>query len=247
MEKEVKRIQKQLMQIGTKKNAQLAQRFFKTGAGEYGEGDMFLGIRVPVVRKFSKKLYFTLREKPVQNILSSLDILLKNKYHECRLSALQVLVHLSEYYTQKERVFDIHALSVYYLKRMPYINNWDLVDTSATQVVGKSVYMQKDIHTLLSLSKSNSVWERRVAVIAAWYFTKQNDVQSPLQVITCLENDAHDLIHKACGWMLREIGKVDIKALTLYLDVKASVIPRTMLRYAIERLPLGQKKRYMSM
>lgn len=247
MEKEVKRIERQLKQVGSKKDAEILQGFFKTHKGGYGEGDMFLGIKVPVTRTFSKELYLIVRDLPTQSILSSLDILLKNKYHECRLCALHVLVHLSEYYKKKERVSDIHALSSYYLNRIEYINNWDLVDTSATQVVGMSVYIKKDLHTLLILSKSASLWERRVAVIAAWYFTKQKDTASHIQVIQNLEHDTHDLIHKACGWMLREIGKVDMKVLTSYLDKKAHIIPRTMLRYAIERLSTSEKNKYMQM
>ncbi len=247
MEKEVKRIEQQLKSFGSKEDAKLAERFFKTAKGEYGEGDVFLGIKVPVVRKYSKELYLILRDEPTQSVLTSLDVLLQNKYHECRLCALHVLVHLSDYYEKKERVFDIHALSSYYLKRMDYINNWDLVDTSATQVVGRSVYIQKYIHTLLTLSKSSSIWERRVAVIAAWYFTKQKDTQSHIRVIKNLEGDTHDLIHKACGWMLREIGKIDKNVLIMYLDKKAHLIPRTMLRYAIERLSTSEKKKYMQM
>ncbi len=247
MHAEVKRIEKRLMEVGSKKDAKFLQGFFKTHKGGYGEGDIFLGIRVPVTRVFSKGLYVELRDRPVKDALSSLDILLKNKYHECRLCALHVLVHLSDYYTKKGRVSDVHALSLYYLKRTTYINNWDLVDTSATQVVGKSMYIKEDLESLLQLSKSKSLWEKRIAVIAAWYFTKQKDTQSHIRVIENLEKDTHDLIHKACGWMLREIGKVEKNVLVSYLDKKAHQIPRTMLRYAIERLSTTEKKKYMQM
>jgi len=249
---------KDLKQKRNKKKAKILSRFFKTGSGQYGEGDKFLGITVPESRKIAQK-YGNLA-------LPIISKLLKNKYHEVRLIALLVLVHkyklsprsdLGE--IKKRKIVD------FYLKNTKYINNWDLVDLSAHYIVGDYLYQttvlkkaftkivlknltELNLNILLKLAKSSSLWERRIAIISTLAFIYKGESKWTFKIVKMLIKDKHDLIHKACGWMLREVGKkVSETELTLFLDAYGPQMPRIMLRYAIERLPENKRLYYLKL
>jgi 3-methyladenine DNA glycosylase AlkD len=204
------------------------QRFFKTGPGEYGEGDIFLGIMVPVQRVLAKK-YKALLLKEIKELLYS-------GIHEERLIALLILV---EQYKQANEKLKEEIFTFYHLHRKK-INNWDLVDLTADRISG-SYLMDKDKTLLYKLAESNNFWERRIAVMSTFHFIKNNAYDDALRISEILLNDKHDLIHKAVGWMLREIGNRDIKTEEAFLIKYYKKMPRTMLRYAIEKFP--EKKR----
>jgi len=211
--------------------AKIFQRFFKTGRGEYGEGDIFLGIPVPKQRKIAMK-HKLLALKDVQ-------LLLKSKIHEERLTALLILVNNCKKSENKSEIYD------FYLKNTKNINNWDLVDFSAHAIIG--AYLEdKDRSILYKLAKSSNLWERRIAIISTFHFIKNNDFSDTLKIAEILLNDKHDLIHKAVGWMLREIGKMDISVLENFLKKNYHSMPRTMLRYAIEKFPEKKRKMYLA-
>ncbi len=201
-------------------------RFFKTGSGEYGEGDKFLGLTVPQVRSIVK-IYSDLPLPDVQNLLMS-------PYHEHRLTAVLIL-------TKKKLDKAVYDL---YLKNTKYINNWDLVDLSAPNIVGKYL-IDKDRLVLYKLAKSKLLWNRRIAVLATFAFIKNKDFSNSLKIAKILLGDKEDLMHKAVGWMLREIGKRDVKVLEKFLDENIHQMPRTMLRYAIEKFPEKQRRSYL--
>ncbi|NVN96880.1 DNA alkylation repair protein [Candidatus Nomurabacteria bacterium] len=222
--------------------SELLSRFFKTGPGQYGEGDKFLGITVPISRKIAQKY----------GNLPFLEIskLLKNEYHEARLVALLILVHKYKKLStapksdseKKKEIVD------FYLKHTKYINNWDLVDLSAGYILGDYLYKNGDRKILLKLAKSSSLWERRIAIISTFFFIYKKESEWTKKIVTMLMKDKHDLIHKACGWMLREVGKrVSEKELIEYLDKYNQQMPRTMLRYAIERLPESKRQYYLNL
>ena len=221
-----------LRELANLQIAEHSQRFFKTGPGEYGEGDRFLGIRVPVLRKQARKH----RELP----LAEARKLLKSAFHEERLCALLILV---EKFTrgdteQRER---IHRL---YLDHTRYVNNWDLVDSSAHKIVGP--YLQDRDRSLLDeLAVSESLWERRIAIIATYHYIRQDQFDDTLRISEILLDDPEDLIHKAVGWMLREVGKRDLDVEKAFLKPRYRDMPRTMLRYAIERFPEAERKAYL--
>lgn len=200
--------------------------FFKTGKGEYGEGDKFLGLTNPQIRALVKKY-----QKSIN--LSEVISLLENPYHECRLAALLILVYQYAHGDDrtKKLVFNL------YLSHTSFINNWDLVDLSARDIVGAYCYEQKELSILYDLAKSKDLWERRISIISTAFYIKNHDFSPTLTISKTLIKDSHDLIHKAVGWMLREVGKRDLKTLTDFLDIHATTMPRTALRYAIERLP----------
>lgn len=209
-----------------------SRRFFKTGRGEYGEGDQFLGIRVPVIRKQLSQF----KDLPIGHTLE----LLKSPWHEERLFALLLLVHQFVKADQENQttIFNL------YLANTKYINNWDLVDSSAAQIVG-SFLQNKDRQILYDLAKSPCLWERRIAVMATLHFIRLSDFDDTLALCELLINDQHDLIHKASGWMLREIGKRQIEVEKTFLAKHYKAMPRTMLRYAIERFPEAERKAYL--
>ncbi len=209
-----------------------SQRFFKTGKGEYGEGDRFLGIRVPVLRK---------RVRKFQNLaLKEARRLLKSEFHEERLFALLLLVHQFNKGDEAEK----KAIYKLYLDHTGYINNWDLVDSSAHHIVGN--YLEdKDRKILYKLSKSSRLWERRIAIMATFYFIKKNQFDDALAISELLIDDKEDLIHKAVGWMLREIGNRDLAIEKAFLEIHYQKMPRTMLRYAIEKFPDRDRKKYL--
>lgn len=207
----------------------ILSRFFKTGKGEYGEGDVFLGITVPVQRMIVRKF----KELPQSDVAQ----LLKSRFHEHRLIALLILI---EQFNRgddklKKLIFDI------YLSNTRFINNWDLVDLSALHIIG-AFLLDKDRNILYTLVKSDNLWERRIAILSCFAFIRQNDFDDALYISEILLGDSHDLIHKAVGWMLREIGKRDLKKEEQFLNKHYRKMPRTMLRYAIERFE--EKKRH---
>ena len=212
--------------------AEHSQRYFKTAKGEYGFGDKFLGIRVPVIRESVKKYKST-----------SLNIvvkLLKSEFHEIRLFALLLLVYQFSRadLDKQDKIYNL------YLKNTKYINNWDLVDSSAHHIVG--AYLEnKDRAILVKLSKSKLIWERRIAIIATAYFIKNKDYKDTLRISKILINDKEDLIHKAVGWMLREIGKRDLNEEVTFLNRHYKNMPRTMLRYAIEKFSKTERDKYL--
>ncbi len=206
--------------------------FFKTGAGEYAEGDKFLGVTVPHVRKVAKK-YANLP-------LTDVHTLMISGWHEVRLVALFILVHQYEKgtLTQREEIFD------FYIAHTHYINNWDLVDASATKIVG-AYALVNGTAILLKYANSKDIWQKRIAMVATLAFIKEKELKVPYQIAEMLMHDQHDLIHKAVGWMLREAGKVDAEKLKKFLNKHAGNMPRTALRYSIELFPEKERKAYL--
>jgi 3-methyladenine DNA glycosylase AlkD len=210
-----------------------ATRFFKTGPGQYGEGDRFLGIRVPVLRRVA-------REHEAASV-STAFALLRSPLHEERLLALLMLVAAFTRADERgrERIYRDYLRAV-----RRYVNNWDLVDTSAPYIVGR--YLEnRGRETLYALARSPSLWERRVAVLASFWFIKQRDFADALAIAELLLEEEHDLIHKAVGWMLREVGNRDANAAARFLNRHHGRMPRTMLRYAIEKLPATRRRAYL--
>jgi len=212
--------------------AQHSQRFFKTGPGQYGEGDRFLGIRVPQLREQAKKI----KDAP----LAEVRYLLKSPYHEDRLCALLMLV---QKFSQGNAA-DQKAVYELYLKNTRYINNWDLVDLSAYLIVG-AYLADKDRRPLYTLARSKSLWERRIAIIATFHFIKNNQFTDTLDIAGLLLTDQEDLMHKAVGWMLREVGKRELGVEKGFLKGHYLRMPRTMLRYAIEKFPENERLKYL--
>jgi len=221
-----------LRDLGDADIAQHSQRFFKTGKGEYGEGDRFLGIRVPVLRQHVRQY----RDVSPGEVLK----LLASEFHEERLFALLLLVDKFQRGTDSERSW----INTQYLANTRYINNWDLVDSSADKIVG-AYLQQRSRKPLYKLAKSNSLWERRIAIMATFHFIRQDDFRDALALCELLLGDEQDLIHKAAGWMLRETGKRNITAEKDFLDRFYTTMPRTMLRYAIERFPEAVRRKYL--
>jgi 3-methyladenine DNA glycosylase AlkD len=227
-----KEISKRLQKMGDKEDARFLQGFFKTGVGQYGEGDIFLGIRVPALRKLAKEY----KALPPEKVLP----LLRSPYHEVRLFALILLVNAFAQgdETIQKKIYDL------YMANTRYINNWDLVDISAPNIVG-AFLLERSKKPLYQLAKSKSLWERRIAVLATFYFIRSNKFADSLKIAGILLRDKEDLIHKAVGWMLREIGKRDIECAELFLQKHCRVMPRTMLRYAIERFIQSKRRMFM--
>jgi len=209
------------------------QRFFKTAPGEYGAGDKFLGLRVPALRKLVRD-YRQLNDADALEMLAS-------SWHEERLLALMLLVDGYDRGDESRRE-RIHRA---YLEHTRYINNWDLVDASAEHIVGPHLEA-REIALLQRLAKSDDIWERRIAIISTFHFIKRNEFAPTLKIARLLLEDSHDLIHKAVGWMLREVGKRDRRVEDAFLKKHYKKMPRTMLRYAIERHPETLRKRYLA-
>lgn len=217
------------------KNDELAQhliRFFKTGKGQYGEGDKFLGIRAPKTREIAKKYYKT---TPLTEIQRMLD----NPYHEIRLCALLMMVFIYEKTDRKEEIVNL------YLKNTKNINNWDLVDNTAHKIIGAHYIKTKNPEIIKKLAESNHLWSERIAVVAQWSIVKTKEYALLLDLCEKFLTHRHDLMHKAVGWMLREAGKQDEAVLLGFLDKHCKTMPRTALRYAIERLSPGLRQYYM--
>jgi len=217
---------------GNPEAARFALRFFRTGPGEYGEGDLFRGIRVPVLRKLS----LTLDEVPMEEVVR----LLASPFHEDRLLALLLLIRRFSRggESERQRVYDI------YLSHTRYINNWDLVDISAGHIVGRYLE-ERDRKPLYLLAGSESLWERRIAIVATSHFIRRHEFSDTLAIAELLLHDREELIHKAAGWMLREVGKRDREAEEGFLRKYCRIMPRVMLRYAIERFPEESRRLYL--
>ena len=222
-----------IRKLASPNRAQTLRRFFKTGKGQYGEGDKFLGLTVPQCRRIAKKA-------TVVNFVA-IAKLLRSKYHEERLIALLILTYRFEKSADRarKRIFD------FYLKNTEWVNNWDLVDLSSYKIVGEYL-LGKPRRILYRLAKSKNIWERRIAIISTLAFIRQEQYADTLKIAKILLSDKHDLIHKATGWMLREMGKRFEAGLVEFLNQNAARMPRTTLRYAIERFPEKQRKQYLA-
>jgi len=225
---------KDFKKLENKEKAKLLQGFFKTGKGEYGEGDVFLGLMVPEQRKLAKK-YPNLSLQDSQELLNS-------KIHEHRLTALFILI--SRYKTGSDKQKD--AVYRLYLNNTKNINNWDLIDLSAPSIVGDYLLNHKSEQMILyKLAKSKLLWERRISILATFMFIKYNQFEHTLKIAEILLHDKHDLIHKAVGWMLRELGKRNQEVEEQFIEKYYKEMPRTMLRYAIEKFPEEKRKYYL--
>jgi 3-methyladenine DNA glycosylase AlkD len=228
----VHEIRTKLRKLGNKQRARASQGFFKTGPGGYGEGDVFLGIKVPELRKLAKE-YQDITTKEIKQLLAS-------SIHEERLLALLILVltYSKGNETAKKRIYEL------YLKNTKFINNWDLVDGSAEYIVGDFL-MDKSRKPLYSLAESCDLWERRIAIMSTFHFIKRHEFSETLKISRMLLSGEEDLIHKAVGWMLREVGKRHLPTEEKFLKEHYKKMPRTMLRYAIERFPESKRQRYL--
>jgi 3-methyladenine DNA glycosylase AlkD len=237
-------LQNLLKEFEQKRNpqkAKLLSGFFKTGKGEYGEGDVFLGLTVPEQRILAKK-YKNLELKDIQKLIDS-------KIHEHRLTGLIILTYKYEEIEnsnidEKKKEASKKTIFDFYLKNTKKINNWDLVDVTAPRIVGKYL-LDKDRKILYSLAESSNLWEKRIAIVSTYWFIRNHEFQDTIKISEMLLKDKHDLIHKAVGWMLREVGKKDENVLKYFLDEHHKHLPRTMLRYAIERLTENERNKYM--
>lgn len=227
-------IERELKKLGSKEKAANALRFFKTGKGQYGEGDLFFGVTVPEVRTVAKAYH----DAP----LSELAKLLEHEIHECRLTALLILVEQYKKGSPKEQT----GIVKFYLAYTKRINNWDLVDTSASAILGTHL-CTRERTVLYKLLRSRNMWERRIAIIATHAFIRMGDYADTLSLATLLLSDREDLMHKAVGWMLREVGKKSRPTLVSFLNEHAPHMPRTMLRYAIEHFSDGERQKYLRM
>lgn len=223
-------LKKELKTLSNPERAKNLQRFFKTGKGEYGEGDVFLGIEggVPAKRKIAKR-YFDLNFKGLQKLLDS-------KIHEHRFMALIILIN--RFNKEEKKVFD------FYIKNTRNINNWDLVDVSAHKIMGQYL-LNKDRKILCKFAKSKNLWEKRIAIISTYAFIREEEFDDILKISEIFLDDEHDLIHKAVGWMLREVGNRDRKVEEKFLKKYYKKMPRTMLRYAIEKFPEDLRQKYL--
>jgi 3-methyladenine DNA glycosylase AlkD len=226
----------EMNQLKNKDQSIILSRFFKTGKGQYGEGDIFLGIKVPVQRILSKKY---------QNLnLNDIEKLISSKIHEHRLTALFILILQYDKYKKEKNKSQNEKIIKFYLKNTKYVNNWDLVDLSAPKLLGPYL-LDKNRNILYKLAKSNSLWDKRIAILSTFTFIKNNDFKDCLKLSKLFLKEKHDLMHKSGGWMLREIGKRDINVLYHFLDKYYNTMPRTMLRYAIEKFDENKRKYYM--
>ena len=233
-----KALLQEIKNLSNHKKAVLSQKYFKTGKGEYGEGDVFIGITVPVLRSAVKKY----TDLP----LSDIKKLLASHVHEHRSAGLMILVSKYEIAIKNSEEKQKKKIVDFYLAHKRYVNNWDLVDSSAEFILGDYL-LDKPKDILYKLATSKSVWDRRIAIISTFGFIKKRKFNETLKISKMLLSDKHDLIHKAVGWMLREIGKRDNAVLLKFLDKNIQKIPRTLLRYAIERMLKEQRLHYLSL
>ena len=227
------KLKKEIREKSSKEKSKIYTKFFKTGKGEYGEGDIFLGLTVPEQRILARE-YTNL-------VLDDVKRLLESKYHEHRLMGLFILVYKYEKSNEKEKA----GIKDFYLENKHRGNNWDLVDCIADKILGKHL-IDKDKKVLYELAKSESIWDRRIAIISTFEFIKNGKFEDTLKISGILLKDEQDLIHKAVGWMLREIGKRDLETLEKFLKRHYKKMPRTMLRYAIEKFPEIKRKKYLA-
>lgn len=226
------KIFEELTELADPKRAKILARFFKTAKGQYGEGDVFLGITVPTVRRIAFR-NFDVSLKEIRKLLES-------KVHEHRLCGLIILV--KKY--QQTNVENKWKIVDFYISNTDRINNWDLVDLSSYKILGDYLF-KKDKRILYKLAKSKNLWERRIAIIATFHFIKNNEFEDTFKIAKVLLGDKHDLIQKAVGWMLREVGKRDKNAEERFLKIYFKDMSRVTLRYAIERFETVEKEIYM--
>lgn len=222
-----------LNNLANKNQKIILERFFKTGKDQYGENDKFLGIKVPVQREIAKKYY-------KETTLEEIQALLSSNFHEHRLTALLILIfqYNKSDISLKQTIYNL------YINNFKYINNWDLVDLSAPKIMGEYLSTNnKDILYKLAISKN--LWEKRISIISTYTFIKQNQFEDTLKISEILLKDDHDLIHKAVGWMLREIGKINQPTEEKFLKKHYKTMPRTMLRYAIEKFDEPLRQNYL--
>jgi 3-methyladenine DNA glycosylase AlkD len=226
-----------LKEVSEKDRAAILQKFFKTGKGEYGEGDVFIGVTVPRIRKVVDEIGGDLSFDEIQKLL-------KSRIHEERLTGVLILVdRFLKSVEDKNRkfIFDFYLQNV----STGNVNNWDLVDLSAPKIVGNFLLHKRDRKILYTLAKSKNLWERRVAIVSTWSFIRERQFEDTIEISKILLNDKHDLIHKAIGWMLREVGKKDVEILRKFLRENYRKMPRTMLRYAIEKFDAEERKKWL--
>lgn len=229
---DIKAIQTALTEAANPETAKFLQKYFKTGPGEYGEGDRFRGIKVPVIRKIARRA----ADMP----LNDLRLLLKSPWHEDRLLALLVMADRFAKTDEnvREQIYQV------YLNESGYINNWDLVDLSAPAILGGYLW-HRERKILFDMARSANLWKRRMSVMATFYFIRNSDFRDSIAIAKILLQDPGDLIQKAVGWMLREIGKRDLETEETFLKAHYPNMPRTMLRYAIERFPEPKRQAYL--
>lgn len=227
--------QKKIRKLKNKEYAQKSLYFFKTGKGEYGEGDQFLGVRTPNIRLIA--------QENIDLPLGDISELVESKWHEERLLGLFILVYR---YTKLKKKDDTKASRLYafYIKQFKYINNWDLVDTTCHKIIGPEL-INKNRDILYKWGKSKDLWTRRISMMTTYYFIKRDDYSDTLKLAEILLNDKEDLIHKVVGWMLREIGKRDKSVEDKFLKKHYKKMPRTMLRYAIEKFPQVERQKIL--
>ena len=223
----------EIRELADEEIAKHSLRFFKTDKGEYGYGDIFLGVRAPKIRLIAKK--------HIDISIADMKILIKSKYHEERFLGLIILVN--KYSKAKDKKTKNQLYNIY-ISSFKYINNWDLVDVTCSHVIGKHL-INKDRSILYTWAKSEDLWTKRIAIVSTHCFIRKNDLQDTFKIAEILLNDNHDLIHKAVGWMLREAGKRDLKKEEIFLKKHYNTMPRTMLRYAIERFPEAKRQGYL--
>lgn len=228
----INQLKKQIKELADPDQAAQLQRFFKTGPGGYGEGDRFLGLRMPQLRKLVKGHL----EMPLMDV----EKLLRSHIHEHRMAALLMLTYR---YPKADMDGQVEIYR-FYLDNTAWINNWDLVDVTVPHIVGAHL-MTRSRKVLYQLAKSKNLWERRISIVATAYFIRQDQFEDTLNIAALLLDDDHDLIHKAVGWMLREVGKRDEKVMEDFLLPRYQSMPRTMLRYAIEKLPEPRRRAYL--
>jgi len=227
-------VKNQLLKLGDPVRAAHSLRFFKTGKGQYGEGDKFIGCTVPQTRSVAAK-YSKLPLEEVANLL-------KDEIHECRLCALVILTNKYS----KANELDRFEILNFYISHTNYINNWDLVDISAHKIVGEWFKNREDRSLIYQLADSDLLWDQRIAIVSTFTLIRNNDFNDILSLSEKFLSHKHDLIHKACGWMLREVGKRDEVVLTYFLEQFAHQMPRTMLRYSIEKFDEELRKHYLN-
>jgi len=223
----------EIRELANEEIAKHSLRFFKTSKGEYGYGDIFLGVRAPQIRLIAKK--------HIDISIADMKTLIQSKYHEERFLGLIIMVN--KYARTKDKK-DINQLYKIYISSFKYINNWDLVDVTCPHVVGKHL-IDKDRKILYKWAKSEDLWTKRIAMVSTFSFIRKNDLDDTFKIAEILLQDKHDLIHKAVGWMLREAGKRDIKKEEAFLKKHYKTMPRTMLRYSIEKFPENKRQKYL--
>lgn len=225
-------LRKKIKSLGNPEISKTMKWFFKTGKGDYGEGDVFVGLKVPTQRKLAQEFR--------DLAFADLKMLLSSPVHEERLISLFILVDRFAKSSEKEK----QIIFRFYLKNRKGINNWDLVDLSAPKIMGKYL-LEKDKSILFKFALSKNLWERRIAILSTYEFIRNEDYYTTLRIAEILLEDNHDLIHKAVGWMLREIGNRNLMAEENFLKIHYNKMPRTMLRYAIEKFPETKRKKYL--